>query len=129
MRFIFFTAVFFLFFHVSPAQKNNSSNDAKLVAAFDEYVQQALPLWKTPGISVAIVKDGKTIFKKGYSLRELGKPQPYTTATLSTCASTTKAMTAVCMGMLVDEGKVKWTDKVMDVLPAFKWVIHTTVQK
>jgi CubicO group peptidase (beta-lactamase class C family) len=120
MRFIYFITAFFLFSFVSFAQKNKPDNDAKLVAAFDEYIKQALPIWQTPGISVAVVKDGKTIFKKGYGLRELGKPQPYTTATLSTCASTTKAMTAVCMGILVDEGKVKWTDKVTDLLPAFK---------
>ena len=29
-------------------------------------------------------------------------------------------MTAVCIGMLVDEGKIKWTDKVTDIYPAFK---------
>jgi CubicO group peptidase (beta-lactamase class C family) len=120
MRYLFVTAVFFIFYCVSPAQKNVVNNDAKWIASFDEYIQHSLPVWQTPGISVAIIKDGKIIFKKAYGLREIGKPQPFTTSTLSACASTTKAMTAVCMGMLVDEGKIKWTDKVMDVLPAFK---------
>lgn len=119
MRFISFITIFFLFYHVSQAQKNNNT-DAKLVAAFDAYIKEALPKWQTPGISVAVVKDGKIVSKKAYGLRQLGKPEPFTTATLSACASTTKAMTAVCMGMLVDEGKVKWSDKVMDILPAFK---------
>src|SRR4029079_13408086 len=50
----------------------------------------------------------------------LATDNPFTTSTLSICASTTKAMTAVCMVMLVDEGKIKWTDKVSDVYPAFK---------
>ncbi|MEP6750830.1 MAG: serine hydrolase [Bacteroidota bacterium] len=120
MHRIYFIALLFLFVHISSAQKNNLTSDTKLAAAFDDYVKQVLPRWQTPGISIAVVKDGKIIFKKGYGLRELGKPQPYTTATLSTCASTTKAMTAVCIGMLVDEGKIKWTDKVMDLLPAFR---------
>lgn len=101
-------------------QAQKPADDAKTFAVFDKYIQQALPLWKTPGISVAVVKEGKVVFKKAYGVRELGKPEAYTTATLSTCASTTKAMTAVCMGILVDEGKVKWSDKVQDVLPAFK---------
>jgi CubicO group peptidase (beta-lactamase class C family) len=118
MRFLScFFPLLFIVFSIS-AQK--TVDDTKTIAVFDTYIQQALPLWKTPGISVAVVKDGKVIFKKGYGVRELGKPEAYTTATLSTCASTTKAMTAVCMGMLVDEGKVKWTAKVQDVLPAFK---------
>ncbi|MFZ5999722.1 MAG: serine hydrolase, partial [Bacteroidota bacterium] len=36
------------------------------------------------------------------------------------CASTTKAMTAVCIGMLVDEGKLKWDDAVVTYLPEFQ---------
>lgn len=118
MRFIFLLTASLLFVHFSNAQKNK--DDAKIITAFDEYVKKELPRWQTPGISVAVVKDGKIIFTKAYGVRELGKPQPYTTKTLSACASTTKAMTATCMGMLVDEGKVKWSDKVMDILPSFK---------
>ncbi len=95
-------------------------NDAQIAGTFDTYVQSALQTWKTPGLSVAVVKDGKIVFKKAYGVCELGKPEPYTTTTLSTCASTTKAMTAVCMGILVDEGKVKWTDIVSNILPEFK---------
>ena len=79
-----------------------------------------MPLWKVPGLAVAVVKDGKVIFKKGYGVTELGKTSAFDTSTLSICASTTKAMTAVCVGMLVDEGKLKWSDKVSDVLPEFK---------
>lgn len=93
---------------------------ATTTETFDAYVQSALKLWKTPGLSVAVVKDGNVVFKKGYGVTKLGSPEPFTTATLSICASTTKAMTAACMGMLVDEGKVKWTDKVSDVYPALK---------
>ena len=89
-------------------------------AYFDNYIQQAVQLWKTPGMSIVVVKDGNIVYKKGYGVTELGKPEPFTTSTLSICASTTKAMTAVCMGMLVDEGKVKWTDKVSDIYPELK---------
>jgi len=101
-------------------QKKAANKKPDISAAFDAYIQNALQLWKTPGLSVAVVKDDKVVFKKGYGVTELGKPEPFTTSTLSICASTTKAMTAVCMGMLVDEGKIKWTDKVTDVYPALK---------
>jgi len=88
-------------------------------AVFDGYVRKALSLWKTPGMSIVVVKDGQVVFRKGFGSVELGKAEPFTTATMGLCASTTKAMTAVCIGMLVDEGKLHWTDKVRDVLPAF----------
>lgn len=118
MRCFFLTAFYLLLVHVLIAQK--IKDGAKTAAAFDAYIQQVLPRWQTPGISVAVVKDGNIVFKKAYGIRKLGEPQAYTTATLSACASTTKAMTAVCMGMLVDAGKVKWTDKVAAIMPGFK---------
>jgi CubicO group peptidase (beta-lactamase class C family) len=40
--------------------------------------------------------------------------------TLFACASTTKAMTATCMAMLVDEGKISWDDAVIKHLPDFQ---------
>lgn len=93
------------------------SPDPKKVQAFDQYVENARKQWEVPGLAVAVVKDGKVILKKGYGVREIGKPDPVNTQTLFACASTTKAMTATCMGMLVDEGKVKWDDLVVTYLP------------
>lgn len=79
-----------------------------------------MPLWKVPCLTAAVVKDGKVVFKKGYAVRELGSSVPFDTSTLSICASTTKAMTAVCVGMLIDDGKLKWSDRVSDILQGFK---------
>jgi CubicO group peptidase (beta-lactamase class C family) len=90
------------------------------VDVFDKYIQASMPLWKTTGLSVAVVKDGKVIFKKGYGVTDINKPQPFTTSTIAFCASTTKAMTAACIGMLVDEGKLKWDDKLKEILPDFR---------
>ncbi|MDZ7646103.1 MAG: serine hydrolase domain-containing protein [Cytophagales bacterium] len=68
-------------------------------------------------MAITVVKDGKVILSKGYGVRQLGMNQAVDSKTLFACASTTKAMTATCMGMLVDEGKVKWDDRVIDYLP------------
>lgn len=94
--------------------------DAQLPEILDTYIQNALPTWKTPGLSVVVVKDGKVVLKKGFGVQNIIDKTPYTTTTLSTCASTTKAMTAICMAILVDEGKVKWSDIVTNILPEFK---------
>ena len=108
---------------ILPAQKKSvikSPDKSKLPVLFDTYIQNALQIWKTPGLSVVVVKNSSIVFNKAYGVQDLENKIPYTTSTLSTCASTTKAMTAVCMGMLVDEGKVKWNDIVSDILPEFK---------
>ncbi|MBY0433747.1 MAG: serine hydrolase [Cyclobacteriaceae bacterium] len=102
------------------AQKKTTTDLDKQIQSFDAYVENGRNQWNVPGLAVAVVKDGKVIFKKGYGVRELGKTDPVTTETQFACASTTKAMTAVCMGMLVDEGKVKWDDAVIKYLPEYQ---------
>ncbi|MEN9569430.1 MAG: hypothetical protein RL172_661 [Bacteroidota bacterium] len=97
-----------------PSSKNNTT------AVFDEYIQKSIPLWQTTGMAVGVVKDGVTIFKKGYGVTEIGSSQPFTTSTIAFCASTTKAMTAACIAMLVDEGKLNWDDKLKKILPSFR---------
>lgn len=92
----------------------------KRIAEFDAYVQKAYKEWDVPGLAVVVVKNGEVLLSKGYGVRELGKTDAVDSRTLFACASTTKAMTATCMGILVDEGKVNWNDPVIKYLPEFQ---------
>jgi CubicO group peptidase (beta-lactamase class C family) len=85
----------------------------------DAYVAQAVKDWKTPGLAIAVVKEGQVVFAKGYGVRKLGAPDPVDDRTLFAVGSTTKAMTAAALGMLVDEGKLAWDDPVSKHLPWF----------
>lgn len=97
------------------------------VKEFDTYVEKSRHLFQVPGLALTVVKDGKVIFKKGYGVQQLGTSNAVDTQTLFACASTTKAMTATCMAMLVDEGKVKWDDPVINYLPDFQlYDVHVT---
>lgn len=87
---------------------------------FNSYVEQAIEEWDVPGLAVVVVKGDSIVFEKGYGVRELGKQEPVTSATLFAAASTTKAFTAAAVGILVDEGKLQWDDPVVEHLPSFK---------
>ncbi|ADB37912.1 serine hydrolase [Spirosoma linguale] len=100
------------------AQSKKTATDP--VTRYDAYIQQAVRDWKVPGLTVTVVKDGKILLKKGYGVRVIGKPDPVDSQTLFAMASTTKAMTAACLGMMVDEGKLNWDDPVADYLPDFQ---------
>lgn len=106
-------------FSQALAQKAVQPLDKK-VAEFEAYISKAQQEWDVPGMAVAVVKDGKVLLAKGFGVRELGKPDAVDGGTLFACASTTKAMTATCMGILVDEGKVSWDDPVVKFLPEFQ---------
>jgi CubicO group peptidase (beta-lactamase class C family) len=86
----------------------------------DAYTAKAVADWKIPGLAIAVVKDGRIVFARGYGVRELGKPAPVDTQTLFAIGSTTKAMTSASLGMLVDEGKLRWDDRVTKILPTFQ---------
>ncbi|MFN8571593.1 MAG: serine hydrolase [Gemmatimonadaceae bacterium] len=90
------------------------------LAAFDAYVAQGVKEWGVPGLAIAIVKDDSVVFAKGYGVRRLGGSEPVNEHTLFAIGSTTKAMTAASLGMLVDEGKVRWDEPVLSYLPTLQ---------
>jgi CubicO group peptidase (beta-lactamase class C family) len=71
-------------------------------------------------MAIAIVKDDKTVFAKGYGTRELGKNSPVDENTLFAIASNSKAFTTAGLAILVDEKKLAWEDKVSKYLPDFE---------
>lgn len=88
--------------------------------AFDRYVAKAVGDWRIPGLAIAVVKDDSLVFAKGYGVLDLTKPTPVDVHTRFAIGSTTKAMTSAALGMLVDEGKLHWDDRVIDYLPDFR---------
>lgn len=91
-----------------------------LPPGFDNYVNKVLQTFNVPGVAVAIVKDGKVLSAKGYGVKRTGENDKVDENTLFLIASNTKAFTATAMAMLVEEGKMKWEDRVVDHLPWFK---------
>jgi CubicO group peptidase (beta-lactamase class C family) len=88
--------------------------------SIDRLVERTLKTFDVPGIAVAIVKDDKMIFAKGYGYASLNTHKKVDENTLFGIASNSKAFTAAAIGILVDEGKIKLDDKVTDYIPEFK---------
>ena len=85
----------------------------------DAYIERAMPQWQTPGLAVAVVKNDKVVYAKGFGIRALGRPEPVDERTSFAIASNSKAFTCACLGMLVDEGKLAWDERILDILPWF----------
>ncbi|MEZ5041071.1 MAG: serine hydrolase [Saprospiraceae bacterium] len=95
-------------------------SDQAIITALDNYIEGARQQWEVPGLAVAIVKNGEVLLAKGYGVRSLTSEQKVDTKTIFGIASTTKAMVAAAMGLLVDEGKIDWDDKVSIHMPEFQ---------
>lgn len=119
MRSNFLRINLFLLLLVFPLFAFAQSLDEKL-KEIDEYAQKVQKDWNQPGIAIGVVKDGKVVFTKGYGVREIGKPERVDENTLFAIASNSKAFTTASLSILVDEGKLKWDDKVIKHLPEFQ---------
>ena len=89
-------------------------------ADLDAWVARAMKTFEVPGLSVAIVKDGKTVLAKGYGVRKLGSATAIDENTLFGIGSNTKAFTAAALATLVDAHKLSWDDPVYQRLPGFQ---------
>jgi len=86
----------------------------------DRFVAESMKTFGAPGVSVAIVEDGKTVLAKGYGVRSIVTRAPVDSHTAFQIGSETKAFTAAAIALLVDEGKLTWDDRVVDRLPGFQ---------
>jgi len=86
----------------------------------DSLVNLALKKFNVAGASVAIVKDGKIIHEKGYGFKSVATKEKVNEFTQFEIASNSKAFTSAALAILVEEGKLNWTDKVVTHIPEFK---------
>lgn len=86
----------------------------------DTIAAKALEEFPVPGVAIAVVKDGQTIFCKGYGKRDVERGLPVTADTIFPIASNTKAFTSFLLAKLVEEGKVNWDDPVRKYIPEFR---------
>jgi CubicO group peptidase (beta-lactamase class C family) len=86
----------------------------------DRYVEQVRNDFGVVGLAVAVVKDGRPVYAKGFGETKLGTGEKVDQDTLFAIGSNTKAFTAAAIGILVDEKKMTWDDRVTMHLPWFQ---------
>ena len=89
-------------------------------AGFEQRVEELRKAFGAPGVSITIVEDGKVTLAKGWGVRDITTSQPVDADTIFFTGSTGKAFTNAALATLVDEGKLKWDDKVIDHMPDFR---------
>lgn len=108
------------------AQANSAHNDAFDTEKVDTLVNNVLTTFKVPGAAIGVIKDGEVLLNKGYGLQDINQSLPIDQNTVFKIASTTKAFTAAALAILIDQKKITWESKVVDIIPNFalydEWV-------
>src|ERR1700741_2978721 len=88
--------------------------------SLDVYIKREMARWNLPGMAIAVVKDGKVTFMKGYGMANITSKTAVNENTAFQIASNTKAFTGTSLAMLESYGKINLNDKVKKYLPYFK---------
>jgi len=99
----------------SAPQKQNIPLDL-----LEKDIQKALQDFHVPGLSIGIVKDGRTILLKGYGVKTAGGRDPVDENTVFGLGSASKTFTAGLAAVLVEEARMQWNDRVVERWPEFR---------
>jgi CubicO group peptidase (beta-lactamase class C family) len=72
----------------------------------DEYIKAEMQKQRIPGLSLAVIKDGRIILAKGYGLANVEHQVPVKPETIFQSGSVGKQFTATAVMILVEEGKI-----------------------
>ena len=126
--FIFFLAAVANLSAQATRQAAPLSVSAEKREKIEAAVQKFLGSTSAPGISVAVVLDGKTAWVQGFGKADLENPAPATPETLYRLASVSKTITATAIMQLVEHGKLDLDAEVQSYCPEFpkkEWPITT----
>ncbi len=128
-RLLFVGGALLLFGLAGPARADSTKSDtdrkstvpvtgtsSAKYARFDELMTATLDRYKLPGGVLAVARDGKLVYARGFGYSDLDKKAVMKPDALFRISSMSKPFTAVAVMKLVEEDKLKLDDKVMDVL-------------
>lgn len=94
--------------------------DAQRIAALRSFVADGMRRLQVPGVGLSLIDGGDIVYQGGIGVRRLGRPEPVDADSLFIAASNTKALTTLLLARLVDAGKLRWDQPVVEVFPSFK---------
>lgn len=104
----------------------NTNQELAVTSAQIPYVQEyekfALETMKEthqPGAAIAIVKGSEILYLKGMGVKSFGTTDSVDIHTVFRIASVSKGFAAILAGIMVQEKKFEWDDKVLKYLPDF----------
>ena len=104
---------------IQAKETNLQAFDQSRIAELEKYVEEAMTLAQVPGMSIAIVEDGRVVYTKGFGVRETGGTDAVTPETYMMIGSITKSMTSLMIATLVDDKRITWDTPLDSLYPGF----------
>lgn len=111
---ILFTVAFFLLATEALAQQIGSPAEKQTDGIFSAVTQK-----DAPGLAVLVRENGRTVFEKGYGVRDLRTHAKIDAHTNFRLASFTKQFTAMAVMLLVHDHKLRYDETLSQIFPDF----------
>lgn len=102
---------------------------AKAQSSIDGMLKPYLAKYDLPALAAAVVKDGKVIAAGAVGTRKYGADIPVTLNDRFHLGSDTKAMTSLMVGMMVEEGKLRWDSTMGELFPELVDTMEPSLRK
>jgi N-acyl-D-amino-acid deacylase len=86
------------------------------LAALDDIMRSLLADHEVPGAALAVSKDGRTVYSRGFGWADADHEQPVQPDSLFRIASISKPITAAAILQLAEQGRLRLDDRVLDLL-------------
>jgi CubicO group peptidase (beta-lactamase class C family) len=103
----------------SPSENSIEQRIQALVPNLEDYVSANMKSFDVPGLAIGIVASDKLVYARGFGVRSKGGA-PVDTQTLFQIGSVTKEFLSTTMAIAVDQGKLHWEDRIVDLDPEFQ---------
>lgn len=94
--------------------------DVERLTKLRSFLEDGARRLRVPGVGYAILQDGEIIYEGGVGVRNVKTREPVDAHTKFMIASNTKGLSTLLLARLVDQGRLKWDEKVTDVYPDFR---------
>jgi len=92
-----------------------------LIPDLEAYIASGMKAFDVPGLAIGIVAGDKLVYAKGFGVRSKGGGVPVDPRTIFQIGSTTKAFLATTLAIMVDRGKLRWDDRIVDLDADFQF--------
>jgi N-acyl-D-amino-acid deacylase len=97
-----------------------TGNEIPGMASFDRIIPALMRKYQIPGGAVAVVKDERLVFARGYGWADRENREPVQPDSLFRIASLSKSLTAATILKLVEEGRLRLDDRAFRLLDDLK---------
>ena len=112
-----------------PATERTNSLPPEASKKIDDAATKMLRENGVPGVSVAVVKDGKLAYTKAYGLADVASHRPAMTSMIYSIGSISKQFTAASILLLAEEGKLSLDDPIGRWLPDLTRANEVTIRQ